>query len=252
MAHSQYCVLVATEDNWAHWCTHFDALKDEVLGLHHSRRIWRAVRAMIETNPNVHRSGIAEHWLTQCYSVAQMAGVRRQVDRRADAVSLWRLLDQLARQPGIATRAWFVQELQARPQSAPYTATLGDGFDTFAGAGKPSVDKDVARADRDRLSNDAESAKRVVDQSVAHQADATRAGYAGVAIITWGELDTAINTIGELYKKYYKLRHPGEKLGNLEPDLPAGWDRIFDTAWKYQLPRETKQRSLVTSLTPPT
>ena len=74
----------------------------------------------------------------------------------------------------------------------------------------------------------------------------------GVAIITWGELDTAINTIGELYKKYYKLRHPGEKLGNLEPDLPAGWDRIFDTAWKYQLPRETKQRSLVTSLTPPT
>ncbi len=55
-----------------------------------------------------------------------------------------------------------------------------------------------------------------------------------MAIITWGELDTAIDTVGELYKKYYNLRHPGEKLGNLEPDLPAGWDRLFDTAWKYQ------------------
>ena len=61
---------------------------------------------MIETDPNVNRSGIAEHWLTQCYSVAQLSGVRRQVDKRKDVVSLWRLLDELARQLAMATRLW--------------------------------------------------------------------------------------------------------------------------------------------------
>jgi len=219
--------------DWAGWCTRFDALKDEVLGLHHSRRVWRAVRAMIETNPGVQRSGIAEHWLTQCYSVAQLSGVRRQVDKRKDVVSLWRLLDQLARQPAMATRSWFIAELQSRPESARYVTRLAAEFDAFAGAGNPVTDRSVAEADRDRLWNVAQSAKHVVDQFVAHQTDATaRPGYTGPALITWGELDTAIDTLGELYRKYYKLRHPGNTVGNLEPDLPAGWDRIFETAWK--------------------
>ena len=84
-------VTSVTKNDWPRWCSRFDALRDEVLGLHHSRRVWRAVRLMIETNPHVHRAGIAEHWLTQCYSVAQLSGVRRQVDKRKDVVSLWRL-----------------------------------------------------------------------------------------------------------------------------------------------------------------
>ena len=221
-----------TQSGWARWCSRFDALRDEVLGLHHSRRVWRAVRVMIETNPDVHRSGIAEHWLTECYSVAQLSAVRRQVDRRKDVVSLWRLLDELARKPTMATRSWFAAELQSRPESAPYATRLSAEFDTFAGTGASTVDKRTAEADRDRLWTAAEAAKLVVDQSVAHQTDVTGAARPGTALITWGELDTAIDTVGELYKKYYRLRHPGQVLGNLEPDLPAGWDRIFESAWR--------------------
>jgi hypothetical protein len=47
-----------TAIQWADWCTRFEALQDEVLGLHHSRRVWRTIRDMIETNPAVQRSGI--------------------------------------------------------------------------------------------------------------------------------------------------------------------------------------------------
>jgi hypothetical protein len=218
---------------WADWCTRFDALQDEVLGLHHSRGVWRTIRYMIETNPVVQRSGIVEHWLTQCYSVTQLSGVRRQVDQRKDVVSLWRLLDQLARQPSIATRAWFVAQLQARPQSAPYAARLAAEFDAFTSKGSAVLDGSMAASDRDRLRTDAQAAKRVVDQFVAHQADVSRQGSAGPGLITWGELDRAIDTVGDLYKKYYRLRHPGNTLGNLEPELPAEWDRMFATAWKH-------------------
>jgi hypothetical protein len=187
---------------------------------------------MIETNPQVQRSGIAEHWLTQCYSIAQLAGVRRQVDQRRDVVSLWRLLDGLARQPAMATRSWFTAQLQSRSESAPYTTSLATEFDQFAEAGSSTVDKRVAEADRDHLWAVTEAAKSVVDQFVAHQADVTHPEYRGPALITWGELDTAIDTVGALYKNYYRLRYSGMVLGNLEPDLPTGWDRIFLTPWK--------------------
>jgi hypothetical protein len=221
-----------SESNWARWCYRFDALKDEILGLHHSRRVWRAVRTMIETNPRVNRSGIAEYWLTQRYSVAQLSSVRRQVDKRKNVVSLWRLLDELTRQPALATRSWFITELQSRSESSPYLTALAAEFDTFAGAGNPIMDKKVAETDRDRLWTVTQTAKSVVDQFAAHQADATSPGCSGPALVTWGELDTAIDTVGDLYRKYYRLRHPGTALGNLEPDLPVGWDRIFETAWK--------------------
>ncbi len=215
-----------TPADWVRWCSQFDALRDEVLGLHHSRRVWRVVRGMIETIPRVQRSGIVEHWLTQCYSVAQLAAVRRQVDQRKDVVSLWRLLDGLARRPAMATRSWFTAQLQSRPESAPHATRLVTEFDKLAGAGGSTVDKRVAEADRDHLWTVAEAAKSVVDQFVAHQAHVTHPEHRGPALITWGELDAAIDTVGELYKKYYRLRYPGILLGNLEPHLPTGWDRI--------------------------
>jgi hypothetical protein len=222
---------MTTASDWASWCTQFDDLHDEILGLYHSRRVWQTIRTMVETNPDVRRSGIAEHRLTQCYSVTELSGVRRQVDKRKDALSLLRSLEHLARKPGMATRAWFDGELHARPQSAPYAATLASKFDAFAGAGKLCVDKSLVQADCDRLRNDADRAKCVVDNFVAHQADATRPGHLPPTI-TWGELDKAIDTIGYLYKKYYQLRFPGNLLSNLVPDLPAAWDCLFETAWK--------------------
>lgn len=132
----------------------------------------------------------------------------------------------------MVTRSWFIAELQSRPGSGRHVTTLEAEFDTFAGAGNAIVDKKVAEADRDRLWAVTQAAKSVVDQFVAHQADATSPGHSGPALVTWRELDTAIDAVGELYRKYYRLRYPGTLLANLEPDLPAGWDRIFESAWK--------------------
>lgn len=221
--------MTATE--WGQWCSQFDALHNEVLGLHHSRRMWRTVRSMIETNPAVRRSGIAEYWMNQSYSVCQLVAVRRQTDGRKGVVSLHRSLDHLARKPSMVTRAWFSQELESNPKSRPYAASLAAGFDDFADPGQAQVKASSVAADRDQLTAAADRAKQVVDESLAHLADPTRGGT-GPPAITWGDLDIAVDTIGNLYKKYYRLSHPGAILGNLEPNLPPGWDRIFETAWK--------------------
>lgn len=219
------------EAEWARWRAQFDALRDEVLGLHHSRRMWRTIRSMIEMNPAIERSGITEHWMSQCYSVCQLVAVRRQADARRGVVSLRRSLDHLARRPSMATRAWFASELERNPTSRPYAAELVGGFEDFAGPGQPSVDAASVRSDRDRLLAAVDLAKQVVDESLAHLADPAQAGD-GAPAITWGDLDVAIDTIGDLYRKYYRLSHPGTVLSIHEPLIPPGWDRMFETAWK--------------------
>lgn len=209
---------------WQQWRTQFDHLQSEVMGLIVLRLVWRDIRAMIETNKAIKRSGFAENWLTQCYSVCQLVAVRRQVDSRKDVRSLRRSLDALARKPGMATRDWFVGELAQNP----YAHSLSRGFDVFAPGGQEHVDSALVEADRDRLVSRAENAKRIVDTSLAHLDPARREEP---PTITWGEFDQAVDTIGELYQKYYALARPGERM-SLKPVVPTGWDRMFETAWK--------------------
>ena len=49
--------------------------------------------------------------------------------------------------------------------------------------------------------------------------------------VTWAELDAALDAVGTIYKKYYRLRHPGEALGALTPLKSPGWIQMFQVAW---------------------
>jgi hypothetical protein len=207
---------------WQSWCDQFDELHNDILGLFHSRRVWRKIRKMIETNPAVVRTPIVEHWLAQCYSGSQLSAVRRQRGQDERSVSLWLALEHLARTPEMATRAWFAAELKRRGVAPQYLEDRIADFDNFAGPGNQHVDPVPVRDDRDRLVADVEKAKIFTDKVVAHR-DYPTGASAQPPEISWAEFDIAIDTIGEIYKKYYRLRYPGQVLGNLTPDLPLGW-----------------------------
>ena len=49
--------------------------------------------------------------------------------------------------------------------------------------------------------------------------------------VTWAELDAALDAVGTIYKKYYRLRHPGEALGALTPLKSPGWIQMLQVAW---------------------
>ena len=184
---------------------------------------------MIEAKPDVQRSGIVEYWLTRCYTTSQMTAIRRQIDRNRRAASLWHCLDLLAKEPAMATRSWFAGQLEDRGVDPRYLASQVAAFDRFAGPGEDHVNISLVLEDMECLMLAAKTAKTVVNKVFAHHE--YRPG-ADSPEITWGEFDSAIDVVGDLYKKYYGLRHPGGVLGNLTPDLPPGWDRMFETAWK--------------------
>jgi hypothetical protein len=52
--------------------------------------------------------------------------------------------------------------------------------------------------------------------------------------MTWGQMDKALDRIGLVHAKYYRLCHPGESLGGLTPLVPLEWLMMFSTAWMTQ------------------
>lgn len=67
-------------------------------------------------------------------------------------------------------------------------------------------------------------------KAIAYRDDDPQGLPAGLAV-TWSELDAALDAVGSIYKKYYRLRHAGESLGILTPLKSPGWIQMFETAW---------------------
>ena len=68
------------------------------------------------------------------------------------------------------------------------------------------------------------------NKAIAHRDDNPHGLPTGLAV-TWGELDAALDAVGNIYKKYYRLRHAGEAPGILTSLKSPGWIQMFETAW---------------------
>lgn len=228
-------------EEWQSWCMRFDETEKGVLRLFHDRYIWKTILAMLDANPSVARGGFGEHWLGWCYTTTQLVSIRRECDRDKNSVGIGRSLDHLAGNPRIATRQWYEQQirLRARPDWEPWEiAQLEARFDDFAGPGKPFIDPALVRRDIAGLAALIGKVNTYTTKNLAHRDDITRAAST-VSAVTWGQLDAAIDAIGRLHKKYYKLRNPGESLGSLTPLVSPGWVQMFNAPWMlpgFELP----------------
>jgi hypothetical protein len=220
-------------EEWQNWCWRFDETEKGVLRLFHDRYIWKTVLAMLDANPSVGRGGFAEHWLGWCYTTTQLVSIRRECGHDKESVGIGRSLGHLVGNPRIATRQWYEQQIRrrARPDWENWErAHLNARFDEFAAPGQPFIDARLVQHDLGELDALTAKANTYTSKNLAHRDDISRA-VSTVPAVTWGQLDAAIDAIGRLHKKYYKLRHPGESLGSLTPLISPGWIQMFTVAW---------------------
>lgn len=220
------------EEQWQAWCARSDETHNGVVLLFHNRAVWRTIRKMIDTNPAVEQTGFAENWLARCYTTTQLVGIRRECDGDKDSIGLRRSLKHLSGTPRMATREWYRSELLSRTPGLTEDdlAWRMAGFDDFAGPGKAFIDARLVEEDIARLEAALEKAETYTNKVIAHRDDIRNTAPAP---ITWGDLDSALNTVGEIHRKYFKLRHAGGILPVITP-IPQGfgWDKMFETAWK--------------------
>lgn len=214
---------------WERWCAAYDASHRDITTLFHNRHVWLTIEEMWTAPTTIELNTIVINWFTRLYVVTQVAGVRRECDASADTSSLRWCLDELVKFPEIASRDRYEAAIDADPsRDDELKARVRQGFDLFSGPGQPHIDVQLVQADINTLVTTFNTVRSYTNKILLHR---QRNGATLGLSLSWEELDTALNVVGAMLKRYYRLRHPGSILGNLAPELPLGWLTPFEVPW---------------------
>jgi hypothetical protein len=212
------------DDLYALWKTILDAVYAEIIELHANREIWQFFN---DTLGNAKHGQITHDALARWYVDAQAACVRRQYTD-SDALSLGRLLRSLRANAQVVTRERFrsLWPQLTEPGGDPHgnwSDWADKGFDSWALDGGSTLDPSIVDADIEHLATMTQKISRWADENVAHN------GRKKSVSVTFGELDAAIEALGELLKKYYGLL-TAALLATPTPSLPLPWKEPFRAA----------------------
>jgi hypothetical protein len=221
--------MSAEDDLYAKWLKWLKTIRNETHTLWLYRDYQRALSEMTHANDDIPPTTFF-HALGVWYAAAQMIGVRRQLDRDTRSVSLWRLLTEIADHPEVMTRErhvalWFDDDDDEIDRELK-TAEANRNYDKFAGAGNDVIDPKLTVQDRERLEALAEPVTVFVNKRVAHRDEKNLP-----AAPSYGQLDGAIDELGELLKKYVSLLEAAW-LHEIAPVHQEDWTRAFTVAWK--------------------
>ena len=138
----------------------------------------------------------------------------------ADNISLAGLLEDIARNSALLSRARFVALYPPAEQKS-----AGTVFDKHAGVGNSHVDAAVVRADIAKLRSLTRRCEEYADRLVAHR---DKRGVS--AVPTYEELNEAIDFTESLLQRYYLLLR-ADSLASVKPTFPYPWKRVFEVAW---------------------
>lgn len=207
------------------WQRLLDRIYDEVLEMHHHREIWEFINTELGRQPD---SEIAHSAFTRWYVDSQAAAIRRIYGAR-DKNSFGALLKSLATHAADFTRndyygLWEHLSEPGRDEDDFYRNAADKAFDRFAGAGRQHLDSEIVQADRMALKETVQQVARWADENVAHM------GRRPSIDLTFGDLHSAIEFVGDLLRKYYLLLE-GNSLVTATPAIQGPWKAPFSRPW---------------------
>ena len=206
-------------EKWRIWIE--EKIKNEVLAMYHRRAVYQRVSDITSSrNPSLPQSVFFE-FLGDTYTITQAAAIRRQAEHNSRVVSLGTLLHEIANDAQRLCRQRFVSMWQENTQSS------GDKSftDHFARDGGDQLDVETVTADLAKLKAETKVIVKYTDRIVAH-ADLKPIKSPA----TYKDLNSAIDTIGDLFEKYALLL-TAASWHTLVPVIQNNWEAIFEVAW---------------------
>jgi hypothetical protein len=205
-------------EKWKAW---IERIYDETVTIFANRSFYRGLADMTQANDSIPPSSFFDA-LGVWYATTQLMAVRRQADKSADAVSLARLLTNLADNPEAMTRERF---LSLWGEDEHWRRRANEQYDRYAGEGADTISAERYRADLERFEEAARPIKDHVDRLVAHndQRELTRP-------TTWEELNAAIDLLEEMLNKYMVLL-TATGVPSADPVHQRDWKAAFRVAW---------------------
>ena len=125
---------VGTLERWRGWLgdPQTGGIWDDLVPLLATRQIWKGYVEIVRGNPRIHQPGTFHDRVARLYLVYQATGIRRQSEVDSTVISIARLLDRIAKAPGLVSRSSFLALY------GPEDQKVAEGFFyQIAGAGAP-------------------------------------------------------------------------------------------------------------------
>jgi hypothetical protein len=224
--------VTGVETRWQRWCSRFDDAYHDVQMMFHFRHIWKNLIAMLEQNTALSDTAIVKNWLIRTYVDTQCSAIRRLNDNDSRTASVRRCLWMLIADRLIVTRALFEQRATDFAASRNIEDMVrrgrGMGYVDFADESGDHLDAARIEQDLETLERATASVKTYTDQRVAHFSHGVDVS---ALAITFGDLDEAIDRVGGLASKYYRLRHAGQRPMLITPLVQPSWLMAFQLPW---------------------
>ncbi|HWY17750.1 MAG TPA: hypothetical protein VNY27_03455 [Solirubrobacteraceae bacterium] len=216
--------LHADVKRWREWIN--GPIREDMIGMHHRRFIWRRVTEIANTNPEVRDKGSA-FWdfLGQTYAATQAIAIRRQaMDTRRDVSSLALVIKQMRGNAQALTRDSYVSLFDENDELMFQRAH--EGFNRLADKSGAHLDPDIPTADLDALKDAAKRVGIYANEQIAHAA----AEPTVPEMPTYDDLNAAMDALGRICQKYTVWLTAGWP-ATWEPVMQHDWEAIFRVAW---------------------
>jgi hypothetical protein len=226
------------------WRREYWIIYRDVVRLFHNRHMFREFTKMVRTNPKLQEPNSFLDSLVENYVAAMAVGIRRQSDRDTRSVSMYLLLEDVARHALVLTRTWYVATYvtgKRREDRRFYAREANATFDRFATRKGSRLSAALVRRDQHRLLRAARRIQHYVNRRVAHR-DMRRFSTQ----LTFRDLHDALDEIGALLQRYSLLLTGGELL-QVEPLVQDNWKAVFQEPWILLQSPSTKTLSSPTA-----
>jgi hypothetical protein len=205
-------------EKWKGW---IEKIYNETITLFSYRSFYRGVGEMTQNNQNIPPSSFFDA-LGSWYATTQSIAVRRQTDLDRQAVSVARLLSNMAANPTVMTRSRYTSMYD---DEGHWQTRANGTYDKYAGEGAETIAPERYQADLDEFLKVAQPIKDYVDRMVAHndQRELTD-------LPTFKDLNAAIDLLESLLNKYMVLL-TATSVPSADPVHQADWKAAFRVPW---------------------
>jgi len=213
------------------WLDAMRIIWEEAVELLDYRLVYRRIQDMIRRNPRLPNDSLVYKWINASYAYSTSMAVRRLVDPSRGTISLRRLLEQIANRPTGITRAWFVGTSDRSKEALPVQdwSSADREFDELTGTRDPYASAAVVKADFDKLWQAGETIQQYTHEYLAH-----RSARPTTWLVTYGNLNEAIDAITQIADRYARLLKVGVVM---VPPLPEDFLDVFRVPWDPEAAR---------------
>lgn len=205
-------------EKWLRW---FDVIKVEVQDLVVAKHTFNEVQNLIRSNSKLHKHSSFYDYFARTYVSHVVIGLRRQIKRDDQSISMSRLFEEMIETPQVFSRRYFTDK---------YKGSVAEDFadkdfNKFATASAPHIDPKFVEADLARLRAATQRCEEFADKRVAHR-DKRELKQPP----TYKEVDDCVDLLDELYVKYFLLFNQSS-MASLLPTWQYDWKAIFRVPW---------------------